>query len=273
MDKNDNKFKFDFYEKFNKDPIFAQFVKDVFKWVLGVIIALFTVEEVVKPIYESMSEKKESVKNEIIISDWADSLNKTSNKKIDPSSDEYKSYMAFKNDVKIYIKKAEEFAQLEKAPAKPSDFGTIFGTVYLNKGLELYSLKKNIIEDMRLTAQKYDRQDLISEIDELSKNMLSWKNSFDNVYLRMKTYAENKKIVERWEAFLEKYKDSTQVSDTCCVEKYKYDNEDHELILDSREYMRNVQYLMQMYHTEDYYGIEKRFYELVDEYLWMVKDR
>lgn len=270
MDKNNNKYKFDFWGKMKNDPIFSQFVQDIIKKIVTVIIAFigsfFVVKEVVIPIYDSMLEKREAVKEDVG-DNRTDALINTSSVIIDTLSEEYQSYMAFRKDVEIYIKKEEEFEQLEKAPANSIDFGT----VYYKKGIELLNFRKNIIEDMRLTAQKHNRQDLVGKINGLSFEMLTWEKRFYDCHLGLKSFVEEKNLEERTKEFLEKYNERIYTNDTSCAEKYELDIEDRRLMHDQQILMKKSLELIQMYHSEEYYRMEKRYYEVVEEYLQIVK--
>lgn len=266
MDKNDNKYKFDFWGKMKNDPIFSHFVQDVVKWLIGLIISFFVVKEVVIPIYDSMLEKREAVKEDVG-DNRTDTLINTSSVIIDTLSEEYQSYMAFRKDVDIYIKKEEEFEQLEKAPANTSNFGD----VYFKMGLELFEYRIKIIEDVRLTAKQHNRQDLIKEIGELGIEMQAWKDSFTDCYLCMKSFAEEKDIQRRAEKFREKYSNNNDTVDKVHVENNKFDIEDQQFLFDAKVLMRMAVELIQLYHSDEYYKMEKRYYEIVNEYLQMVK--
>lgn len=263
MDKNDNKYKFDFWGKMENDPIFSQFVQDVVKKIVVTIIAFigsfFVIEKVVIPIYESMRMKKEDVVKEVS-NNWAYYLYET-------PSEEYENYITFRKDVAKYIEKEDEFERLEKAPANTISFGE----VYYKMGLELFGYRIKIIEDVRLTAKQHNRQDLIKEIGELGIEMRAWKDSFTDCFLCMKSFAEEKDIQRRAEKFREKYSDNNDTVDTVYVEKNKFDIEDQQFIFDGQKLMRMAVELIQLYHSDEYYKMEKRYYEIVNEYLQMVK--
>jgi hypothetical protein len=262
MNKTGSNYKFNFEEKFRNDPIFSQFVHDVFKWILVTIASFFVVKEVVvsevkpKTIDEKFAETKSCDYK------WACYL-------YDVTSEDYLYFMDFEKDLSSYNQAFEAFlnhknGRLDKGDNSFYSFSNI--NDYYQFGLNQRVLKRKILGDMFPTIRKYNRKELEQKRDTLLLNMWVWETKLNKSYQRVLAYIEENDLTNRLIVIAEKIEDNSQKDRTA--------DDEMETIGMIEEMKRHCQVLsgfIELFFTEEFNQMESDFFEIIINYRQLVR--
>ena len=205
MDKNGNKYKFDFWGKIKNDPIFSQFVQDVVKWLIGLIISFFVVKDAVVPMFKKEDNDEIVIKQDTVaVNLFTEIVNNknTAMKDIKEyrildcvdtiSHPEHKKFIALNDSIQLYVENLDAFHKyvihLSKQLLKKNSYAkSVSFDELIKRGSRLTVSKYNIINDFLLIVHNPEifklalpfseegLNELISKTKQWEKELLSRK--------------------------------------------------------------------------------------------------
>lgn len=266
MGKQKNNYKFDFFNKLDKDPIFSQFVQDVVKWLIGLIIGFSVVKVTVVPMFKKEDDEIEIKQDTVAVNLFTERYNNKNEAMkgikehrildyVDTISyPEHKTFIALDDSIQLYVENLDKFDKYEihlsEQLLKNNSYSkSVSFDELINRGSRLTASKYNIINDFLLIVHNPEIYKIALPFSEEELNeLISKTKQWENELLSRKKQRETVigLLHNDYESF------GGNDSDGFCRK---------ELMMKTNELN-----LIGWYNSNDYYEIEAIFLDLIVKY-------